>query len=45
VVTESIEPKFGSKHDFVLLDCKPGDPEILFELGSRPWAHIKRLPA
>jgi hypothetical protein len=28
---------------FVLLECFEDDPKIIFELGSKPWAHIKRI--
>jgi hypothetical protein len=40
-----LEEELGGKAEFVLLDCKPGDPKILFELGSRPWAHVRMATA
>ena len=27
--------------DFVLLECTPDDPKLLFELASRSWANVK----
>ena len=38
-----LEEELEDKASFVLLDCKPDDPKILFELGSKPWCHV-RLP-
>jgi hypothetical protein len=32
---------YQSPIDFVDLQCSADDPKILFELGSRPWAHVK----
>lgn len=29
--------------DEVILDCRGDDSKIFFELGSRPWAHMKQL--
>jgi len=37
----AVEEHLGEKHDFVLLDCKPSDPKVFFELGSKPWAHVR----
>jgi hypothetical protein len=42
-ILPKLEKEFGCKHDFVLFECKNDDPKFLFELGSRPWAHIKTL--
>ena len=39
-----IEQHFSSKLDTVLLECLDSDPKFLFELGSRPWTHLKLLP-
>jgi hypothetical protein len=36
-----IEARIGSAAEFVLLDCAPDDPKLMFELGSRPWCHMK----
>jgi hypothetical protein len=38
-----LEVKFRSKMDVVMLECSTSDPKVLFELGSRPWANVKRL--
>ncbi len=35
--------KIGSEVDFVDLQCQAGDPKFLFELGSRPWAHLRMV--
>ena len=37
------ELRYSSNADFVLLECEDSDPKFLFELGSRPWAHLKRV--
>lgn len=36
-----VEDFYGHNADFVLLECSADDPKILFEIGSRPWAHLK----
>lgn len=33
--------KYQSAVDFVDLKCNADDPKFLFELGSRPWSHLK----
>jgi hypothetical protein len=33
--------RYGSPVDFVDLQCSADDPKIFFELGSRPWSHLK----
>jgi hypothetical protein len=38
-----IERQLGNKVDRVSLECTCSDPKMLFELGSRPWAHVKML--
>lgn len=37
----AIEERMQSKADFVDLQCLDSDPKFLFELTSRPWAHVK----
>lgn len=33
--------RYRSAADFIDLQCGADDSKILFELGSRPWAHVK----
>jgi hypothetical protein len=37
----AMEKKSGYKCDCVVLECFDNDPKMLFELGSRTWAHMK----
>ncbi len=36
-----LEARYGSKCDFVRMECWKDDPKFFFELASRPWAHVK----
>lgn len=36
-----LEDQFNHKADFVRLECRNDDPKVLFELGSRDWAHVR----
>lgn len=36
-----IARQIGGEPDIIHLDCAHTDPKVFFELGSRPWAHVK----
>jgi len=40
-IVMATEIEFGEKHDFIDLQCDNADPKVFFELGSRPWSHMK----
>jgi hypothetical protein len=44
-IIPSVEQEYGSKADYVHLDCDVNDGKVLFELGSREWANFRREPA
>lgn len=41
LIAEKVAEKYGSTVEFVLLECQMSDPKVFFELGQKPWAHIK----
>ena len=43
MVAKIEEAGHTSEFDFVKMDCWNDDPKFFFELGSRPWAHVKKL--
>jgi hypothetical protein len=39
-ISRSKQKGFVNFHEHILLECKPDDPKIFFEMGSRGWVHM-----